>query len=313
MRPSAPDQGSVVITGASTGIGRACALHLAENGFQVFAGVRKEADGASLERDAKGSLRALLLDVTDQEQIEAAAAEVSRSSGGKLRCLVNNAGIGIPAPTELVDLDLLRRQFEVNVFGQVAVTQEFLPLLRAATGRIVNMGSIADRLTMPFAGPLNSSKHALASLNDALRFELRPWGIHVVLIEPAAIRSAAADGVKEHGQRLVDGLSPRGRHLYEDALRSMLSAMSDKMGRIAAPPSTVAKVVHRAITVDRPKTRYLVGKPARPLAAISKVASDRAFDMIKARIFDQPRGFGSRGADVPDDLESVRRARRRAS
>lgn len=299
MRKSSPDHGAVVITGASTGIGRACALHLARNGFEVFAGVRKQSDGASLVTAARGTLHPLILDVTDRPGVQAAAAEVAEATGGRLRGLVNNAGIGIPAPTELVSLDTLRRQFEINVFGQVAVTQEFLPLLRAAGGRILNIGSIGDRLTMPFAGPLNASKHAFASLNDALRFELRPWGVHVVLIEPAAIKSSASGGVEEEGKRVLEEFGPRGRHLYEEAFLSMLARMTRQMSRIGSPPDGVAKVVHHALVADRPKTRYLVGKPARPLAALARFAPDRAFDKVKARIFDQPRGFGTRGTDAP--------------
>lgn len=307
---SESSQGAVVITGTSTGIGRACALELAERGFQVFAGVRRTEDGVALEQEASGSLRALALDVTDPVQVERAVKEVTEATGGRLRCLVNNAGIGVPAPTELVDLDVLRRQFEVNVFGQLAVTQAFLPMLRAGSGRIINMGSIGDRLTMPFAGPLNASKHAFASLNDALRFELRPWGIHVVLIEPAAIQSAAARGVEERGMQLIEGLGSHGRRMYEDALRSMLAATHDRMGKVAIPPAAVARVTHRALVAQKPKTRYLVGRPARPLATLAKFASDRTLDTIKARLFDQPRGFGDRRGDVQDDLEAVRRARR---
>jgi NAD(P)-dependent dehydrogenase (short-subunit alcohol dehydrogenase family) len=310
MRESTHGKESVVITGASTGIGRACTLYLAEKGYQVFAGVRRKSDGASLVSAARGTVHPLLLDVTDADQIRAAGEQVEELTGGRLLALVNNAGIGIPSPTELVDLDVLRRQFEINVFGQVAVTQEFCPQLRAAGGRIINIGSIGDRLTMPFAGPLNSSKHAFASLNDALRFELRPWGVHVVLIEPAAIRSSAAGGVEQEGRQVIEAFTPRGRHLYEDAFRAMLARMTQQMDKIGAPPIDVAKVVHRALVANRPKTRYLVGKPARPLAALARWAPDRVFDQVKTRIFDQPRGFGTRGTDAPDDLATARRARR---
>jgi NAD(P)-dependent dehydrogenase (short-subunit alcohol dehydrogenase family) len=287
---------SVVITGASSGIGRACALHLARKGYEVFAGVRRERDGEALRKAAQGNLRPVILDVTEPEQIKAAAVEVGRS-GSPLRCLINNAGIGVPAPTEVVTMDALRRQFEVNVFGQIAVTQAFLPQLRRVQGRIVNIGSIADRLTMPFAGPLNASKHAFASFNDALRFELRPWGMHVVLIEPAAIHSAAEKGVEAIGASVIQDFSPEQRYMYEDAFKTMLSRMSEHMSRMGSSADSVARVVHRAMTTEKPKTRYLVGKLARPLATISSVTSDRGFDAIKARLFNQPRQFGVRGTD----------------
>jgi NAD(P)-dependent dehydrogenase (short-subunit alcohol dehydrogenase family) len=287
---------SVVITGASTGIGRACALHLSKKGYEVFAGVRRERDGENLRKAAQGSLRPVIIDVTEPEQIKAAAHEVGQATT-RLRCLINNAGIGVPAPTEVVTVEAMRRQFEVNVFGQIAVTQAFLPLLRASQGRILNIGSIADRLTMPFAGPLNASKHAFASFNDALRFELRPWGLHVVLIEPAAIHSSAAEGVEAIGARVIQDFSPQQRYMYEDAFKTMLARMNEHMTRMGSSPESVAKVVHRAMTTDKPKTRYLVGKLARPLATISSLASDRAFDAIKARLFNQAREFGQRGTD----------------
>lgn len=290
---SRPGAGSVVITGASSGIGRACALHLVRQGYQVFAGVRRRADGESLRLEAGGTLRPLILDVTEPEQIEAAVREVREHTSG-LDCLINNAGIGVPAPTEAVTLEALRRQFEVNVFGQVAVTQAFLPLLREARGRVLNIGSIADRLTMPFAGPLNASKHAFASLNDALRFELRPWGLHVVLIEPAAIHSSAAEGVEAIGERVINGFTPEQREMYQESFTTMLSRMSRHMARMGSPAESVAKVVHRAMTAEPPRTRYLVGRMARPLAAISFLASDRAFDAVKAKIFHQRTPFGAR-------------------
>ena len=201
----------VVVTGASSGIGRATALRLVGAGDHVFAGVREPADGEALRRAAvRGRLTPLLLDVTDAGQIAAAAATVDGHAGNAgLDGLVDNAGIGTAWPLELVPLDLFRRQLEVNLVGQLAVTQAFLPLLRRARGRLIVIGSIGDRITMPFAGPLTASKHAVASVADALRQELAPWGIRVVLIEPASIRTGAvgklerdaAGGRKLHGWR----------------------------------------------------------------------------------------------------------------
>jgi NAD(P)-dependent dehydrogenase (short-subunit alcohol dehydrogenase family) len=169
-------RGAVVVTGASSGIGRACVLALAEAGFEVFAGVRDPGDGRALvdaTRGAGGGLRPLRLDVTDPELVASAAATVAEAVGDAgLAGLVNNAGVGLVWPLELVPADELRRLFEVDLFGQLAVTQALLPQLRAASGRIVNMGTVGDRITMPFGGPLNACKYALAACNDALRMEL---------------------------------------------------------------------------------------------------------------------------------------------
>ena len=181
-------RGAVVVTGASTGIGEACALQLDRMGFSVFAGVRREADGKALEQKASGRLTPVFIDVADEVSIASAVETVSAAVGDAgLAGLVNNAGIAVPAPIELVPLDALRRQLEVNVIGQVSVTQAFLPLVRKAQGRIVNMGSIAGRLAIPFLGPYCMSKFAMEALTDSLRVELRPWGIKVSLVEPGRI------------------------------------------------------------------------------------------------------------------------------
>src|SRR5215475_8847089 len=183
-RTSAP---AVVITGASTGIGAACARFLADRGFQVFAGVRNRQAGEALTTGRTARLTPIYLDVTEERSIQEAAELITRRVGDVgLAGLVNNAGIAIGSPLEVIPIDLLRRQFEVNVFGQIAVTQAFLPLLRKGHGRIVNMGSIAGRATIPLMGPYSASKFALEALTNALRLELQPWGIPVSVIEPGA-------------------------------------------------------------------------------------------------------------------------------
>jgi NAD(P)-dependent dehydrogenase (short-subunit alcohol dehydrogenase family) len=182
-------QGAVVITGASTGIGRATARYLAERGFRVFAGVRRDQDAEVLRQEGAGRVTPLRLDVTDRGSIENAAREAEAALAGEgLQGLVNNAGIGIGAPLEFVELDELRRQLEVNVIGAVAVTQAFLPLLRRCRGRIVNVGSIGGRIAQPMLGPYNASKFALEALSDSLRMELGAWGIHVSLVSRARSR-----------------------------------------------------------------------------------------------------------------------------
>jgi len=185
------------VTGASTGIGRATAVTLADAGYHVFAGVRKESDGAALSALSRGTLTLLHLDVTDSVAVSEAAETVTRVMGPQgLTGLVNNAGIGLTWPMEVIPVELLRHQYDVNVFGQVTVIQAFLPLLRRAAGRIITIGSIGDRLTLPYGAPLTSSKWALASITEALRLELRPWAIRVVLIEPASINTDAVGKVQ---------------------------------------------------------------------------------------------------------------------
>ncbi len=193
----------VVVTGASSGIGRSTALRLASAGWHVYAGVRRAADGEALQAASSGGqLSPLLMDVTVAEQIDAAVGIVGEHIGAAgLDGLVDNAGIGVASPVEMVPLDALRQQLQVNVVGQIAVTQAFLPLLRRAAGRIVVIASIGDRFTPPFGGPLAASKAAIATLADALRQEEAPWGIKVVMIEPASINSGAADKLERDAKK----------------------------------------------------------------------------------------------------------------
>jgi len=289
--------GAVVITGASSGIGRACAIRLADAGYTVFAGVRKPSDGDGLSALTTGTVTPLTLDVTDPAAVTAAAEEVGRAVGAEgLAGLVNNAGIGVTWPLAAIPADVLRKQYDVNVFGQVAVIQAFLPLLRAAGGRMVNIGSIGDRLTMPFGGPLTSSKWAFASITEALRLELRPWGIHVVLIEPASIKTEAVDKMEADAERTLGQLDEIERARYAEAYRSMTRS-SLARERTGSQPDVVAEVVLSALTATRPRTRYLVGKHARALALIARWAPDPVFDRIRIRLFGLPRRFGARRAE----------------
>lgn len=284
-------RGAVVVTGASSGIGRASAGALAEAGFDVFAGVRKAADGRALEAElahAPGRLIPLELDVTDPELVAKAAVTVAGSVGDAgLAGLVNNAGIGTAWPLELVPREVLEQQFEVNVFGTVAVMQALLPQLRAGSGRIVTIGSVGDRLAIPFGGPLNATKYATAALNDSLRMELRPWGIEVVLIEPGAIVTPALDKLQAAAEAAIEGFDQAGREHYAAAFRSMI-AHAAAHERKGSPPEVVARTVVRAMTARRPRTRYLVGATARPLATLS-LLPDRVLDQIRLRIFGLPR------------------------
>jgi NAD(P)-dependent dehydrogenase (short-subunit alcohol dehydrogenase family) len=278
---------AVVVTGASTGIGRATALHLAARGFEVYAGVRREADAHALRDAAPAHVHPLRLDVADAATIVAAGDAVAAGvEGAGLAGLVNNAGITIGGPLEFLDLDALRRQLEVNVVGAVAVTQRMLPLLRARRGRVVNVSSVGGRVPPPFIAPYAASKAALATLSDSLRRELRPWGIWVAVIEPGAIATPMWDkGAAQVDERL-GSLSPEERALYGAVLPRMREVTA-RSARRAVPPERVAKVIEHALTASRPRGRYLVGPDARVQAALRHLPA-RASDALVARIMRLP-------------------------
>ena len=270
-------RGTVVITGASTGIGRATALRLAEGGFEVLAGVRREADGEALAGDAAtGTTVPVVVDVTDRAQV---AALGERMTGKPLAGLVNNAGITINGPLEFIGLDELRHQLEVNLVGQLAVTQALLEPLRAARGRIVNVSSIGGRFASPFIGPYVASKFALEGMSDSLRRELRPFGIDVAVIEPGSIATEVWDKGQRDGAALVDGMSPRARELYGKRLRSGLKLANRTAGR-AIPPDRVAGAIEHALTASRPRTRYVVGADARVQLLLQRALPDRWLDRL---------------------------------
>ncbi|HEY7698816.1 MAG TPA: SDR family oxidoreductase [Vicinamibacteria bacterium] len=272
---------SVLVTGASTGIGRATALHLAARGFRVFASVRKESDGKDLEGAAT-----VILDVTDSDSIRSASESLGRALGDEaLAGLVNNAGIAVSGPLEFIPLSEIRRQFEVNLFGQIAVTQALLPLLRRGKGgRIVNMSSISGRITAPLLGPYSMSKFALEAFSDALRRELEPFGIFVSVVEPGAIKTPIwGKGVDSSRERIA-GMPEKALELYGsriDGLRKRAQEMGDK----GAPAEEVAKAVHHALASPRPRTRYLVGRDAKITARLAWLLPDRALDGLMKRRF----------------------------
>jgi NAD(P)-dependent dehydrogenase (short-subunit alcohol dehydrogenase family) len=252
---------TVLVTGASTGIGAATAKRLAAHGWRVLAGVRNEGD-------APTGIEEVLLDVTDAAAIDAAARSVERLEG-----LVNNAGIVVACPLEHLPLDELRRQLEVNVIGQLAVTQALLPALRAGRGRIVLVGSIAGRSALPFLGAYAMSKHALEAMADSLRVELAPDGIHVSIVEPGTI----ATPIWSKPYPIPDAANER-YGVRIDAFRRVAGARSAK----AAPADTVAAAVEHALTAERPRTRYLVGRDAKLRAALEHLP-DRARDRVVTR------------------------------
>jgi NAD(P)-dependent dehydrogenase (short-subunit alcohol dehydrogenase family) len=272
---------AALVTGASTGIGEATAKRLASDGFDVFAGVRSEEDAARLRDDGLITVR---VDVTDEASIAAARDEVARHVGDAgLAALVNNAGIAIAAPLELIPIEELRRQLDVNLIGQVAVIQAFLPLLRAGGGRIVNVSSIGGRMAVPLNGAYAASKFGLEAVSDSLRRELRGQGVEVIVIEPGGVKTPIWEKGTSAADRMLEGVPSEDRERYapiERALRAEAMKIATERG---APPSAVADVIAGALAADKPRTRYLVGRDAKARALMARFLPDRLFDRLIER------------------------------
>jgi NAD(P)-dependent dehydrogenase (short-subunit alcohol dehydrogenase family) len=272
--------GSVLITGASTGIGEAIALRFGRRGWQVYAGVRREEDGARLRDSSGGLVQPVRIDVADEESVRSCLEEISSLVGpAGLTAVVNNAGIAIGGPVEHVTLDEWRRQFEVNVFGQVAVTQAAMPLLRMAgdRGRIVFIGSIGGRVASPFVGPYSASKHAIEAIAESMRHELEGTGLRVVVIEPGAVSTPMWDKGQTAADEIEARLPETGRLYYGSQVRDLRKVMAAQ-ARSGVDPDVVARVVETAVTSSRPSARYLVGRDAKVMAAVARVLPDRARD-----------------------------------
>jgi NAD(P)-dependent dehydrogenase (short-subunit alcohol dehydrogenase family) len=275
---------SVLITGASTGIGRATALHLDAAGWRVFAGVRREEDAASLREAGSDRLEPLMLEVTAAERIEAAAERIGAEVGkAGLDGLVNNAGIAVPGPLETLPIEDFSRQIEVNLTAHVAVTQALLPAIRRAPGRIVFITSIGGLMAFPMFGAYHAAKFGLEAVGDVFRRELRSWGIKVVVVEPGSI----ATPIWERGDEAVDEIGKRAgdghAELYGEAIASFRE-VARKTGERGIPPERVAAKIEHALTVRRPRTRYLVGADAHGQALVARVLPDRLIDWIVARV-----------------------------
>ena len=278
-----------MITGASTGIGAACALHLDRLGWRVFAGVRRQADADTLRAQSSPRLTPISLDVTDTVSISTAASAVAGAVGqAGLAGLVNNAGIVVPGPIEFLPLTDLRRQLEINVVGQVAVTQAFLPLIRAGRGRIVNMGSISGRMATPFTGAYAASKFALEALTDALRLELAPWGISVSIVEPGAVATPIWEKSARTAEAMLGSVQPEALVLYAEAIEAVKRTAANAAKR-AVDPVDVARIVEHALTAARPRTRYVVGREAKFRAAMALLVPDRVRDNLVAKAMGLPK------------------------
>ncbi len=268
-----------LISGASTGIGSATALRLAGSGWTVLAGVRDPAAAERLVKDGGERVLPLILDITDPAQIAQAAARVSER-GGALDALINNAGIAVSGPLELVALDELRRAFDVNFFGHVAMAQALLPALRRARGRIVLTSSIGGLVCTPFAAPYCASKYALEAVGDALRVELRSSGVQVTLIEPGSV----ATPIWEKGRANAESLSvpPELQEQYGHVPAAM-ARVQVETGKRGVAPEQVAATIERALGARRMRARYLVGRDAHAMLLAKRLVPDLLLDRIFRR------------------------------
>lgn len=273
---------NVLVTGAGRGIGRTIATELADKGWDVYAGVRKEADGAAVAA-ASPRIHPVIVDITSSEDVAALAKQLP----DRLDAVVNNAGIAVGGAIEALHLDDLRYQYEVNVFGQVALTQAVLPRLRESRGRIVFVSSVSGRVSTPLTGAYNSSKFALEGLADALRLELRPWGIRVSLIEPAQTDTEMWQQAQQTLDAEVAKMAPGHQQLYAAHIEGFrkIIPLSQKL---AAPPQTVAAAVQRALTARNPRARYVVGVGPKLQVRMTNATPTRMRDAVLRRVFRIP-------------------------
>lgn len=271
---------TVLVTGASTGIGEGCAVFLANKGHRVYAGVRRDADAERL-RQRSPNLVPVFCDVTDDAQIAAVAKQIEAGST-LLHGLVNNAGIARGGPLEYLPTSEWREQIEVNVIGQIAATKAMLPLLRNGGGRVVFIGSIGGRVATPLMGPYNASKFAIEAIGESLRHELRPWGLWVSVVEPGAIKTAIWQKGRDTADRLERELPPEGRERYGAHIEAIRKGI-DMQERQGVGPEAVARAVEHALFARRPRTRYLVGRDAKIQSALVRLLPDRAREAIVRR------------------------------
>ena len=277
-----PFHPAVLVTGAGRGLGRATALTLAAHGWHVYAGLRSDADAQQFAEQS--GITPVTLEITDAEHV----AKLPTQLPERLDALVNNAGVAVGGPIETLALDELRWQLEVNVIGGTAVTQAVLPLIRNARGRIVFISSTSGRVATPGLGAYGASKFALEAIGDALRNELRPWGIRVSLIEPGQIDTDMSKGSHEQHEENIAKMSPEHQRLYAGHAAGMHKAIDLMDGVISAPEEIVVAIL-RALTDKRPKARYLVGKGSKAHAYARLLPS-----LVADAIFSRATGIPKR-------------------
>jgi NAD(P)-dependent dehydrogenase (short-subunit alcohol dehydrogenase family) len=276
-----PDrQELIVVTGASTGMGAATAKELASKGFHVLAGVRREVDAEALVADGLEGLEPHILDITVESDVAAIADRVARDPLHRpLRALINNAGIAINAPVETLPLTQWRQQFEVNLFGHIAMTQALLPALLISSGTVVNISSVGGKVVLPTYGAYAGSKFALEAVSDALRREVAELGIKVVVVEPGAVKTEMAERGIATAEGLMADMTAAQLARYDD-LAAAVTAQARSFGNIGVSSEDAAKVIAKAATASRPRTRYTIGRDAAILVRISRIVSDRVLDRI---------------------------------
>lgn len=270
----------IVVTGASTGIGAASARELARKGFHVLAGVRREVDADALVADGLKGIEPYILDITMASDVAAIADRVRRDPLRRpLRALVNNAGIAVNSPVETLPIDQWRKQFEVNLFGHIAMTQALLPALLLSSGTVVNISSVGGKVVLPTYGAYAGSKFALEAASDALRREVAELGIKVVVVEPGAVKTEMAERGITTAEALMANLTDAHLARYGDLIAAV-TAQARSFGEVGVSAEHAAKVIAKAATASRPRTRYTIGRDAAILVRISRIVSDRVLDRI---------------------------------
>jgi NAD(P)-dependent dehydrogenase (short-subunit alcohol dehydrogenase family) len=280
----------VLISGASTGMGAATARELARRGYHVLAGVRRQSDADALRATnlesgdvgGRGTTEPVILDITDPGQIAAVARRIVDDPARRpLRAVINNAGIAINAPVELLSMVDWRRQFEVNFFGHVAVTKAVLPALHASSGRVVNISSVGGKVALPTYGAYAGAKFAMEAMSDALRRELAPHGVQVVVVEPGGVRTEMAGHGIEQANDTIAALSPAERGRYGGLLQAIIS-QATAFTTSGLPAEAAGRIIADAATVRRPRIRYTIGRDAAILTRLSRILSDRVLDRVLA-------------------------------
>jgi NAD(P)-dependent dehydrogenase (short-subunit alcohol dehydrogenase family) len=285
----------ILVTGTSTGIGRAATFTLAENGYRVLAAVRKQDDIESLLAEAgtrglTGFVEPIILDVTDAGQIAAAVDIVSAriAAGGRLHAIVHNAGAQVAGPIETMKLAEWRSQFDVLFFGPIALTQQLLPQLRASRGRVINVTSIGGIMPGPMIAAYQAAKAALEAVSDSMRMEFSPFGVHVSAIAPGGISTPMLDRSSNEFNRLADALPKNLQPIYADALRAFAKTVAAAQ-RTSTSPAKASLTILRAVTAPRPRTRYLIGTDAKLAAFLKRNLPDRWMDALTFRLVGLPR------------------------
>lgn len=282
----------VFVTGASSGVGRSTVILLSQSGFKVLASARNEADLLELQSNSPEHIHPVIIELRDQNSIQNAAQSVVEKTGeAGLYGLVNCAAMLHCGPLEYFPRELWFEQYDVNLFGPMALTQALLPVIRKAKGRIVNIGAVGGGVSLPFYGAIASSKIAFQAVNDCLRRELHPFGVHVSIIEPSGIATPANTKMRNSVSRFLDGLEPVGKERYGAAMETF-SKWAFARHQNSLTPEEVAGAVLKALKAGKPKSRYRLGLDSKASALLRKLLPDYWFDKAILRVAKLPTRFG---------------------